>query len=528
MLDQGELGTAMKVLSKESADAVRGWFSGGQAGESYEPLLEDEEADISADLSELSYEEEKPIEYTRKSWFRWRRFHVRRIFWTLMPSFVAHAYGHGDENSVVPDSHSTSYLNGLRGIAAMVVILLHYTDDFVFINHGWGEDESNHYFLQLPFIRLIHCGVLSVMIFFVLSGFVLTYSPLKKAHSGQVEACIGSLPSSVFRRGMRLFFPTIPLLFIVLVLKTYGLYYNSGSRDPEGPPATGILEALVVVWQNFIIITTQTTTGSFLPQAWTLSVEFKGSILVFLCCLALGRVSPLARLSVVAIIFVFFWTLGADGDMWQPCLFLWGMVLADIRHLRNKLPSLEGSLERTASYSWWLVFVFSLWLGGYPINGHAFNAVGYGWLEYFPTFGQDPARTFPAVGAMILVTSLENLPPLQRLLNARWVLYLGEVSFGMYLVHWAVERSFLGMGLKFSMQNAGYSLGVAWTCSFTVADAIDVPDCENENIASGNDLRTMIPDTDHTHTATDRVCTSQNGIASFDAVFVRLRLLDEE
>lgn len=306
------------------------------------------------------------------------------------------------------------------------------------------------------------------MIFFVLSGFVLTYSPLKKAHSGQVEACIGSLPSSVFRRGMRLFFPTIPLLFIVLVLKTYGLYYNSGSRDPEGPPATGILEALVVVWQNFIIITTQTTTGSFLPQAWTLSVEFKGSILVFLCCLALGRVSPLARLSVVAIIFVFFWTLGADGDMWQPCLFLWGMVLADIRHLRNKLPSLEGSLERTASYSWWLVFAFSLWLGGYPINGHAFNAVGYGWLEYFPTFGQDPARTFPAVGAMILVTSLENLPPLQRLLNARWVLYLGEVSFGMYLVHWAVERSFLGMGLKFSMQNAGYSLGVAWTCSFTV------------------------------------------------------------
>lgn len=129
MLEQGELGTAMKVLSKESADTVRGWFSGGQASESYEPLLEDEEADLSADLSELSYEEEKPIEYTRRSWFRWRRFHARRIFWTLLPSFVAHAYGYGDENSVVPDSHPTSYLNGLRGIAAMVVIILHYTDD---------------------------------------------------------------------------------------------------------------------------------------------------------------------------------------------------------------------------------------------------------------------------------------------------------------------------------------------------------------------------------------------------------------
>ncbi|OHE96568.1 acyltransferase [Colletotrichum orchidophilum] len=471
MLEQGELETAH---SKESAHTVHGWFPGEQSIEAYDALLEDEEADVSADYSDLSYEEEKPIEYTRRSYFRWPHVDVRRIFWASVPSFLAHAFGHGDEDSIVPDSTATSYLNGLRGIAAIIVVIMHNTDDFPFIHRGWGETEVDHYIIQLPFFRLIHCGIFSVCIFFVISGFALTYGPLKKAHSGQVETSVGTLPSSVFRRPIRLFLPVVPVIFVTLALKTFGLYYNVYSRGVEGPPATGIWGHLAMAWKTLMIIVTQSTTGSILPQAWTLSVEYKGSLLVFLCCLALGRVSPLVRLSVVMTLFVWFWTLGADGNMWQPCLFLWGMILADVRHVRDKLPNLTGSLDRAAAASWWPVFVFAIFLGGYPINGNTFAATGYWWLAYIPVFGQDPARSFPSVAAMILVTALENLPLLQRGLNARWVLYLGEISYGVYLVHWAAERCFLTMGLKYKMLNAGYSIGVAWTLTFVLGLVLSV------------------------------------------------------
>lgn len=52
----------------------------------------------------------------------------RQILWQLLPSFVAKALGHVDKNAVIQKPHETSWLNGLRGVAALIVVNMHVTE----------------------------------------------------------------------------------------------------------------------------------------------------------------------------------------------------------------------------------------------------------------------------------------------------------------------------------------------------------------------------------------------------------------
>src|SRR5690242_11309159 len=114
---------------------------------------------------------------------------VAPIVRTLLPSFVA--------DVIWPDQkptykiHPTSYLDGLRGLASFIVCICHYTES----NHGYfvptyglnGDKPSS--FIQLPFLRIIYSGRPMVHIFFVISGFVLSYKPLKSIHQGSQDKC---------------------------------------------------------------------------------------------------------------------------------------------------------------------------------------------------------------------------------------------------------------------------------------------------------------------------------------------------
>lgn len=111
---------------------------------------------------------------TRPSWY-----------WSLLPWFLTAPLGKTTRK--LPRKTSTSYLNGIRGIACLLVytyhVSMHYYREFMMNPYGAEPAADNHGFSQLPVIRIIYAGKGMVAIFFVLSGFVLTYSPLKKITS---------------------------------------------------------------------------------------------------------------------------------------------------------------------------------------------------------------------------------------------------------------------------------------------------------------------------------------------------------
>jgi hypothetical protein len=148
-----------------------------------------------------------------------RRFHPRRFILILFPSFIARRFGYYSD--VKPGrANDTSYLNGLRGVAAVIVVIQHTAEEYYPENHGCygdGPPEQDHY-VQLPFLKLINNGSFAVALFFVISGFSLSYSPLRKIYAGNAEAAIAGMPSSIFRRPIRLFLPVVPVFVVSWIL----------------------------------------------------------------------------------------------------------------------------------------------------------------------------------------------------------------------------------------------------------------------------------------------------------------------
>lgn len=104
------------------------------------------------------------------------------LLWSLVPFFIAKPLGRTSRS--LPRPSSTSYVNGLRGVACFVVLHQHIAWQVArWIQQPYGADANNYHFWQLPFVRLAHCGLFMVAVFFVLSGFVLAYSPLKKINT---------------------------------------------------------------------------------------------------------------------------------------------------------------------------------------------------------------------------------------------------------------------------------------------------------------------------------------------------------
>jgi peptidoglycan/LPS O-acetylase OafA/YrhL len=176
------------------------------------------------------------------------------------------------------------YLEGLRGLACLVVVYHHYCCAFWPFFVGTGADnvaKGNLDVAKGP-LRLWFSGRFAVCIFFVLSGFVLSAKFVK---TGSVSALV----STAVRRFLRLFFPVIISSFIFYCMFLVGAFRRddraaalSGSGWllilPNRIPLDDFLrEVLLLVW-----IRPSFTINNVL---WTMAYELSGSFAVFLLAL---------------------------------------------------------------------------------------------------------------------------------------------------------------------------------------------------------------------------------------------------
>lgn len=117
----------------------------------------------------------------------------------LKPSFL-----HRNSTSNKPRRiYRTSYLDGLRGVAALFVVIAHYEATyFPFLAGAFHEGKpkearekrppprpSNNNLLQLPIVRTIYSGPFMVSIFFVISGYVLSQKALGESATRLLMGC---------------------------------------------------------------------------------------------------------------------------------------------------------------------------------------------------------------------------------------------------------------------------------------------------------------------------------------------------
>ncbi|KAH8700179.1 putative acyltransferase [Talaromyces proteolyticus] len=397
--------------------------------------------------------------------------YAERIFSQFLvftvPSYLQHLVTGGDPD-IPKRLHDIAALDGLRGWACLLVFNFHFFFTYTWDTHvGWGFNKQNFGVHKLPIIHLLFSGHIMVAIFFVISGYVLSYRPLKTIRNRSFEQTFTVLSSATFRRGFRLYVPSIVGMFCVLIAIRLGLYNYSDWVVAKGRTVTGTNE------QNPIILRTTYIQlwdfygtlcrlvnfwdwglyyNNYNPHLWTIPVEFRSSIVLFVTILATCRFTTKVRL---VLEFAILWFCMRWGR-WEVVLFLSGLLLAEIDLINgiwNPSPTtiaekqintspIRHFLQRRHREIWMATFVLGLYIGSSPNIGYPYTP-GFVWLTYItPAPYPEPHRFPQTVGAVLIVASINNCKPIQKIFVNPLSQYLGQISYAFYIVHGPILHGF--------------------------------------------------------------------------------------
>lgn len=360
----------------------------------------------------------------------------------------------------------TAWLDGLRGFAALLVYIhhnqlwAHFSLGNIIYENAFGYD-GKHFFATLPFVRLFFTGGhFSVAIFFVISGYVLSVKPLSLIQKDHQQSAAESVGSALFRRWLRLYIPVIAVSLTVLVLRhCTGIFIAFGEKKDS------FREDIWTYYATFKNYSFVFLTGDiyefprlYHAHAWSIPVEFKGSIIIYTALSALSRCTRNARLSIEAGLIVYFLYI-VDG--WYGALFMAGMLLCDLELLarNDKLPRIFQRLEDFKEFIFFHIFIMGMYLGGVPSSdaGDYMSTLkkspGWIWLSYLKPQAVFDGKWFYLFWAAIFtVSSIPRLPWLKQFFETRFCQYLARISFALYLVHGPVmwilsERLYAAVGL---------------------------------------------------------------------------------
>jgi peptidoglycan/LPS O-acetylase OafA/YrhL len=320
------------------------------------------------------------------------------------------------------------YLDGLRGLAAFVVVFHHfilafYPALFLGINAQTHLGAGQEAFLSGSVFNLFYNGNFMVCIFFVLSGFVLSYKFfVKKDHE--------ILTQSASKRYLRLVIPVAVSISLAFFLMKFSLFYNQQAGIISGSNWLGVF------WRftpNFGDALSQILLGTFFTNVydynvtlWTVAFEFFGSFLVLGFLALFGQAKNRSVAYVFAIIFFF---------QSYYLAFILGMLLSDLYVHRE---TFFGKLNKNKLIQAGLLLA-GLFLGAYP-SGRGVEGTWYASME--KEYLVNSAVLYHILGAFLLILVLLNSKRMQKIFAHKYLLFLGEISFSMYLLHFIVLGSF--------------------------------------------------------------------------------------
>lgn len=333
-------------------------------------------------------------------------------------------------------------LDGLRGVACLAVLLLH----IAMMLELWGPDGT---YLLIP-------GTPAVIVFFVLSGVVLSIAPLERLRTGRAYDWLGYYPRRVVRLG-------IPLAVAVAlgIAAGYAAWcMGSTGRSAtavafSGTPQQVVHDALMQFDVLFFVSDdTQNLFGDPLVRVnspvWSMGWElwFSLTLPLAVACLARVRRDGAAIVGILAGVFVSHW---CGYFPLRLCLTFWlGVILA--RHLPE-----VSALRLPVSFE--TVTLVAL-LGAIELA----QAAQAGLLGPLDVLALAALQTLmnAACAGLVALAMTDGL--VRRVLSTRPARFLGTVSFSLYLTH-----SLVIGGLEVVLPAIGVTDGLAQACVAVVS-----------------------------------------------------------
>lgn len=429
----------------------------------------------------------------------------------LYPSFLR------DSPRYTTTSPQTAHLDGLRGLASFIVLLCHTAYSSHDLSYGYGYiGERSQYQdtyrspWRLPIVRLIYNGDAAVAMFFLISGFALSWRPLKAARAHNWAAFARALLSSSLRRFVRLFAPVaVSTLLICLAVQarlyepTRGIATDgvrlTAFREPHPEPKPNILVMLAdwahTNWRFYQLFHWDRDFVSVYDiHLWTIPVELRASMALFATLLATAAMRPAARQATLAALV----PLAAASDCWPMMLFFAGAAEADAALARGEgdvgangsIPGLDAALPALdklpgaayparrprASLARWLLWPPVLFLMSQPF--HSDETRFWRTLSrYIPASFSEPRRFYSTLGCIAAFCLINRSARLRAALRHPVCQYLCRISYGMYLVHAfvlhtvgyaAFAAAWRVTGIEGGAREAGFVLGAAATLPVVV------------------------------------------------------------
>jgi peptidoglycan/LPS O-acetylase OafA/YrhL len=297
-------------------------------------------------------------------------------------------------------------LQGLRGIAALTVAVSHFLAAFYLTGNDTGY--------ALEFLRPVShlMGILAhkaVWIFFVLSGFVLTLQ-LNSSHYTYMRY-LGS-------RLLRLY---VPVWFAIIV--NLAVIYAVSPNRQKGEfwigvdPETLTFPTLVL---EFLLI----SEGFFLGPLWSLKWEVVFSIFAFAAWkTSLFRQHPKTTIVSASALSMLGEFLSHEWTKYLP-MFIVGVALYHLH--RSKWAQISKTIAPTQEIA---VLALAVFL---PVSGYVLTSFQDSGLQAF-RYVLDVPLSLLATSLLFYCLSRGRI--LNSVLNLRWLQFLGDISFSLYLLH---------------------------------------------------------------------------------------------
>ena len=312
-----------------------------------------------------------------------------------------------------PKSHRLEILDSIRGLAASAVLLFHTSGAFL-----WPPSWTK--WTRLPFINMAFDGRDAVTMFFVLSGFVLA-----RPYVSEISKPL-NVPIFYLRRITRIWLPWFSVFLISLFFRCF--IFRTVSTQPPANYWT---------WQHPVQLKDLLLQCAFcfhnlkeqcVPQDWSLGIELVGSALIPILVFLTRKRLHLIWMALLGV------ALATTQQNFYNCgtyyiSFILGVLLA--RHS----PALIVKIKQFKLFPQFLILLVGAMLyQTRRLEDH---------FSYNDLTADKVAWISSSFGCAIIITACLSSRRISAALTRKPVLWIGKVSFSVYLLQNIVILCFL-------------------------------------------------------------------------------------
>ncbi|EME79314.1 uncharacterized protein MYCFIDRAFT_204777 [Pseudocercospora fijiensis CIRAD86] len=436
-----------------------------------------------------------------KSWYL-----VRALFSTSQPTTSNQAA------SPTKTSRTASF-DGLRGLACLIVFNFHFLYPYTQTTiHGYAvelEHGASRYLHQLPILCLIVRGRAMVTLFFAISGYVLSHGFLAATRTDRLDHGVARLASLALRRWMRLYLPASISMLMVMCAAYFGAF-EKGRKLNNTKLMKGVWEQHPPIFKTFgaqvwnfgkmwwgwqTPFKTTIFYNPYDPHTWTIPVEFRSSMVLFMLLLASMRLRQRWRLGFITFVTLYMFA----ARRWDVATFTGGALVADLHlchTIKNttlleekesllptedhpaSIPEPPPKARRYALMAWrYFPLVVAFYVLSFP-DEQGKKTPGFIFLHnLIKLLYNDTFKFWHSAAAIVVLWCVPRLSPIKAFLGSSIPQYLGKISYGLYLVHGPLLHS-IGFALQPKIweltgfgSKSGYCGGLmlGWICMLTIS-----------------------------------------------------------